>query len=297
MSLDPSNPHQQLDAAIKTRAAVLRVGNCPRQHACDGRGSGAASTRQPRRFHWDLSYVSALAAYPMRANEFLPIWISRYPKRPVHTRFANYAGQKILGSVLMEQPDGHAGEPNATWVVRTKSTASLCTFHPKFMDRPCETLEFDRADAFLREVIAFRPSRAAATEDVVIGEDGKGAPILFNYVGFLSVWVDGRSLQRPISAVEIAPSPAGGGAQDRNRSQLTLALAKLTLQRDEYAARKQAIVAVIARQLVADVNFVDPGCRSVYGEAQTRHSETMIKELLALGVDPGAETRCRRQRR
>ena len=194
----------------------------------------------PADFKWDLSYASALAAHPMRPNEFLPAWIGRYPKRPVHVKLASYAGEKIIGSLLMEQPDGHTGDPYATWVIRTRSTARVCTFHPKFMDRPCESVVPARVDAFLRQVMGFAPSRTRAIEDVVIGKDDKGAPILFNYVGFLSVWVDGRSLQRPISALEIAPLPSAGGAEDPSRGQLALAFAGLTLPPEELAVRKQA---------------------------------------------------------
>ena len=185
----------------------------------------------PADFGWDLSYAAALAAHPVSKDEFLPTWIRLHARRPVHTRFASYAGDPILGTLLIEEPDRHAGDPLATWVVRTRTAASVCTFHAKFMDRPCESVGTGRADAFLRKVMSFEPSRAQTTEDDVIGKDDQGAPIRFSQVGFLSVWVDGRSLQRPISAVEMAPPqppPAStGDTRDPARAQLAKALAEL----------------------------------------------------------------------
>ena len=195
----------------------------------------------PADFGWDLAYTRALAAYPLPANEFLPIWLGRNPTRPVHARFASYAGEPIVGSALIEQPDAHAGDPLALWIIRTKDGASLCEFHPRFKDRPCEAAEPGRVDAFLHEAIDLRPTPAGAAEDIVIGNDAQGRPVVFNHVGFLSVWVDGRTLQRPISAVELLESLPGRGSTDATRSQLTLALARLTLKPAEYAAREQQL--------------------------------------------------------
>lgn len=151
---------------------------------------------------WDLSYQGALRDHPIASNEFMAFWPARYPQRPIHARLAAYDGEPIQASLLLEGPDGHAGYPVAHWYIRTASTAQVCTLYRERADA-CKPLDPARLDAAIGEVMAFQPVRFTPSDKKTIGELG-GKPILLNYHRFLSVYVDGRALQRPVVALELA---------------------------------------------------------------------------------------------
>lgn len=190
---------------------------------------------------WDLSYQTALKNYPIGDNEFMSFWPSRYPKRPIHDKLASYAGDEIEASLLIEQPDGHTGDPSATWFIKTKSSAQACSFHPKHLNEPCKQLDPARTEAFIREVMNFAPLQFAPSNEAKIGDLG-GQPILLNYMGFVSVYVDGRALQRPIAILERSDSAlAMGKAHDEQAGRLSRALAKALLTPQEYQQREMEL--------------------------------------------------------
>lgn len=197
--------------------------------------SGAAHAAQE--LNWDLSYQSALREHPIAENEFMQFWPRGFPKRLIHERLADYTGEPIEASLLIEGPDGHTGDPLATWVIKTRTTAQACTLH-KRVHRPCEQLDPARTSAFIREVMDFKPPHVTLSPSRKI-VDGAGKPILFNYVRFLSVYVEGRTLQRPIAAIELDESelsPEEMKSPDARR--LSNAVAKLTLPPETYQKRQ-----------------------------------------------------------
>ncbi len=147
---------------------------------------------------WDLSYQAALSEHPIGEHEFMSFWPARYPQRPIHDRLAKYRGEPVEASLLIEMPDGHTGDPSATWVIKTHRTAQLCNFHPKALAAPCKQLDPARTEAIMREVMRLKPLASQDSDQNQIGKGEDGVPILMNYMGFLSVYVDGRALQRPI---------------------------------------------------------------------------------------------------
>ena len=187
---------------------------------------------------WDLSYETALRVHPVAENEILRFWPARYPQRPIHERLASYSGEPIEASLLIEGPDGHAGDPVAHWTIKTRTTAQVCTLYKERKDR-CKPLDPARTEAFIREVMDFRPLRITPSDKRKVGEAG-GKPILLNYVRFLSVYSGGRALQRPIAALEL--DDAGLTADEMRHPEagrLSNALARLMLT-DEAIRKRQA---------------------------------------------------------
>lgn len=204
-------------------------------------GPGHAATEVDLK--WDLSYRTALAKHPIASNEFMQYWLADKPLRPIHTKLAEYVGEPIEASLLIERPDGHAGDPDANWFVKTRSGASVCTFHQKFMQTPCERLDPVRAEQFMRAVLHW-PALPPQSGNTLQGKGADGRPILLNYVGFLSVFVDGVALQRPIAASEVNLSATGA---DPQAGRLDDALARLVLS-DADLQKRQGQLDAAARQ-------------------------------------------------
>lgn len=197
--------------------------------------------------NWDLSYESSLMVYPIADNEFMRIWVKRYPKRLIHEKLTEYTGQHIQASLLIERPDGHAGDPQALWFIKTATTAQACAFHPKIMNEPCQSLDPSRTEEFIREVMRFEAMPIRPFGQNSIGEDERdGTPILINYVGFLSIFVEGAVLQRPIALTEMAEA----GAQPESNpdaGRLQRAIARLMLSDAEFK-KDQANLEAQAKQ-------------------------------------------------
>jgi len=153
---------------------------------------------------WDLSYTSALRDHPIADREFMRIWPQQHPQRPIHQKLAQYAGEPIEASMLIEQPDGHTGDSIAQWFIKTHNTAQLCSFHPKRMDEPCRKLDPARVEAAIRDVLHIADPWPPSGDGLVVEKDyfGPGKPMLLNYFGYVSVYVDGVTLQRPIGGDE-----------------------------------------------------------------------------------------------
>jgi ankyrin repeat protein len=187
---------------------------------------------------WDLSYQSALREHPIADNEFMRIWPQRYPARQIHEQLAQYAGEPIEASVLIEKPDSHAGDPQASWFIKTRSSAKVCSYHPK-IKASCAELEPAKVERFAREVLAFRPLPAQTDQKNTIGELEKGKPILVNYLGFISVYVDGKTLQRPLALIESRGLASPSAAREFGR--VDDAMARATMLDADLAARQSKI--------------------------------------------------------
>lgn len=160
---------------------------------------------------WDLSYQAALRDHPIADNEFMRIWPLQHPERPIYKKLAAYQGEPIIASLLVERPDSHAGDAQATWFIVTRNGAQACPFHPKFMKTPCQALDPERVSQAIRQIMLTPdPTPPAGTGGVVDANYfGKSRPLLMNYVGYLSAYIDDKVLQRPISLTELAPTAQG----------------------------------------------------------------------------------------
>ena len=187
---------------------------------------------------WDLSYQAALRQAQLADNEFMRIWPQRYPTRQIHEALASYSGEPIEASVLMERPDGHTSDPHASWFVKTRNRATVCSYHPK-VKTSCLTLEPAKAERLARELMAMAPLPPQREQKNVIGELEAGEPILVNYMGFVSIYVDGKALQRPVALTEWRDMAAPSGAATFGRVEDVLARA--TLSDADYAVRQDKI--------------------------------------------------------
>ena len=198
--------------------------------------SGAGHAASEADFKWDLSYQDALAAHPIASNEFMQTWPrSLSSTRAIKASLAAYTGEPIEAAMLLETPDGHAGDPTAHWIIKTRSGASVCTMHVKVTPADCQPLDPARTVALMRSVSRLS-ALPAQTGNVSDEKGADGRPILLNYLGFLSVYVDGVSLQRPIATIEMVhqdgANPAAGRLQD--------ALAGVMLSSADLQQRKTA---------------------------------------------------------
>ena len=163
--------------------------------------AAAPATDLASSLHWDLTYRGALRDHPMPSNELVALWAAHLDAgRPIDKKLGQYTGAPVEAALLIEKPDGHAGDPVATLYLKTKTTAQVCTVHPKVAER-CDPLDPARTEAFVRAVL-----RMAAPIPVPSGaarvDGGAGRSILLDYSAFLSAYVDGQALQRPVAALE-----------------------------------------------------------------------------------------------
>lgn len=210
---------------------------------------------------WDLSYATALRQHPISPREYMAVWPQQHLQRPIHQRLADYDGEPITASLLIERPDGHTGDPHATWFIRTRSSAKMCSFHPKLASTPCSDVDPAKTDRFIREVMNFRQLPDQASEENKIGNDAG----LLNYMGYVSVYVDGKSLQRPIALSEWVDVGNPQQAASAEAGRLELAAQRLTLSDAEFAAveakrdarmRRAAFVEAVGRGDVNDMQRI-----------------------------------------
>jgi hypothetical protein len=146
---------------------------------------------------WDLSYESAIKQYALADNEFMYRWPKSLAVRPIHEKLSQYQGEEIIASVLIEKPDGHAGDPSAIWFIQTKFDAKFCFFYKKQMNEACNAIDVERFQVFVREVLAF--PRLKPINNQLIDQNTQ-----LNYFGFISIYENGRSTQRPIFIQELS---------------------------------------------------------------------------------------------
>lgn len=172
---------------------------CAALHAATA--APAPATDLASSLHWDLTYQGALRDHPVPPNEFVALWAAHLGAgRPIDKKLGQYAGAPVDAALLIEKPDGHAGDPVATLYLKTKTTAQVCTVHPKVTER-CEPLDPARTEAFVRAVMRMRaPTPVPSPATRVDG--GPGGAILLDYSAILSAYADGQSLQRPVAALE-----------------------------------------------------------------------------------------------
>lgn len=155
---------------------------------------------------WDLSYRSVLTDYAVPQSEFIHTWLKRHPHRLIEDKVKDYSGERITASVLIEMQDMHVGEPLAWWFVQTKTSASICEYHSKFPDGRCLDLPQGAVLRLAKDIRAF-PALAYAdvkSPSFALGEDEKGNPVLGNYAGVVSLYLAGKTIQRPVFLFELS---------------------------------------------------------------------------------------------
>jgi len=168
---------------------------------CAAAAAAAPAADLAPTLHWDLTYRTALRDHPIPANEFIALWAASLPAgRPITATLKQYTGAPVEAALLIEKPDGHAGDPLATWFVKTTTTAQVCTVHPKVGEH-CDPLDPARTEAFVRAVMRMRAPQPVAADEPK-GPSGPNGPILLGYHAMLSAWADGHALQRPVAAIE-----------------------------------------------------------------------------------------------
>jgi hypothetical protein len=178
---------------------------------------------------WDLTYRSALAAFPLADDEFLPGWIKAHPDRPIYQKLAEYSGEPIEASLLIEEPAGGADSGSmAKWLIKTKSSASLCTyFQSSKNSQGCQSLDPVRAEAVIRKVMGMKP--LLIKEGGAVNHLADGKKTVKNYEGFLSIYWNGVSLQRPIHRLENHPDAVSSlDVSDEEAMQLARAMMDLS---------------------------------------------------------------------
>jgi hypothetical protein len=149
---------------------------------------------------WDLTYTSLLHNSGVCPGDLYCDIASTKPQPPVHQHFAEWKGDPIVSSILIELPDGHAAM-FAMWFIRTKDQAYVRTFHPEQPTPDMQTLpteEYDRAFEAMTCWQQDRP-RSAKFSDTPKGD---------GYIGFLNLFKEGRSRQMLLSYRDFFVTPA-----------------------------------------------------------------------------------------
>jgi hypothetical protein len=179
---------------------------------------------------WDLGYKATLRAHPLANRGSVGEWIGAYPVRPIHQRLAEYKGAPIEASLLIEQAGPHTGDPLATWIIATRDGAQVCGFDKRSTGQICGPLDRARAIAIIRDVAAMPdpPPPDLTKEKTKYGD----------YFGLLSVYLDGKAMQRPLRRVEWYDEEAAGSGR-RDKVQLGDVMARAYLSDEELAKRER----------------------------------------------------------
>jgi hypothetical protein len=182
--------------------------------------SAALSTRhafaEADNLKWDLTYQTALDDHPIDGSEWMASWPKWFAKRALTDELAAYSGEQIDASLLIETPNPHAGDPDAIWFFKTKTSAHTCSFSVRVMS-PCKQVDPARTEIFIREVMNYKQVQFTPVKE-------KWNGMLMNYFGFLSAYVDGRTLQRPIATIELFESLAKQSTEAADVARLTRAV-------------------------------------------------------------------------
>lgn len=145
---------------------------------------------------WDLTYMSLLTNRGVCPGDGYCQFAALKPQPPVHKHFAEWQGDQIVSSILIEVPDGHA-DMAAVWLIRTKDQAYWWSFHPHYPNplgrQPLPAQDYDRA---FETMTCWR-------------EDVPPTRSFFNdrgYIGFLSLYKQGRSRQMLLSYKDLVES-------------------------------------------------------------------------------------------
>jgi hypothetical protein len=133
---------------------------------------------------WSLTYEHVLRRSGLCPGDPFCEVVAKKPQPPVAKHVAEWQGDPIISSMLIELPDGHA-EMGASWAVRTKDQAYLWVFHPSqhgtVSKQPIPGPDYDRV---FEAMACWRQD-----EPLNSGFGEKG------YIGFLSLYRGGKSRQ------------------------------------------------------------------------------------------------------
>lgn len=154
---------------------------------------------------WDLTYVPLLRSSGVCPGHPYCEMAAEKPQPPVNKHFADWQGDPIVSSILIELPDGHA-DMEATWLIRTREHAYWWGFHPHRANplgkRPVPAQDYDSAF----EAMACWRQEEPANRSFFDGRDE-------GYVGFLSLYKEGRSRQMLLTTKDLFLSwPEGSEA-------------------------------------------------------------------------------------
>lgn len=158
---------------------------------------------------WDLTYTSLLRNSGVCPGDVYCAILAVKPQPPVHRYFAEWKGDPIISSILFESPEGSAAV-NGSWIIRTKDRAYFFSLHPDpALDGPLSVRpeEYDRAFETLKCWEQYQPSN----QKFYGGHETDG------YIGFLSLYKDGRSRQMLLTTKDILLyHPQDGNYLDRS---------------------------------------------------------------------------------
>lgn len=146
-------------------------------------------------FGWDLTYMSLLVRSGVCPGDLYCEIAPAKPQPPVNKHFAEWQGEPIVSSILIELPDGHA-DMRGLWLVRTTNQAYWWTFHPHHSNptgvQPLPAQHYD---------LVFEAMTCWQQQDPwnrkFFNEEGEG------YVGFLSLYKEGKSRQMLLSSPDL----------------------------------------------------------------------------------------------
>ena len=144
---------------------------------------------------WDLTYDSLLRNAGVCPGELYCEIAAQKPQPPVDKLFAEWQGDPIVSSILIELPDGHA-DMAASWLIRTTKQAFWWKYHPHHSDligmQPLPAQDYDRA---------FETIACCQQDDPTNRRffDGKGD----GYIGFLSLYKEGKSRQMLLTSRDL----------------------------------------------------------------------------------------------
>jgi hypothetical protein len=148
-----------------------------------------ARQNNTRLLGWDLSYASVLKTNNVAQDAWLRKWLGQNYQSPVKKLIAEWKGEPIISSVLIEHPAFHAGEKFTMWFVRTSNSAYYWEF-VEGKPRHYFKKSFDPKlyDNMLEEMVSWQQSKPLSPENTPRG----GVP---GYSGFLSTYKQGESRQ------------------------------------------------------------------------------------------------------
>lgn len=245
--------------------------------------AGGATAVTPAELKWDMSYRVARQSHPISPQEYMQFWPRDDANRPILRAMAAYQGEPIEAALLIERPDLdtletpaglYAAGSSATWIVKTRGTAQLCVLQTKRPNEPCQQLDPQKVETMVRAVLAFRPMPPNPNGDKnQLDEMPDGRPLLINYPGFVSAYIDGVAVQRAIAMPEwIEGHYPAGPPPGPDSGRLQVALARLTLSEVDFAKRQ------------AQFEIDERGPR--FESAVERGDERAMAELLAADTGP-----------
>ena len=175
----------ELTNVNKLFSAADRPCNQPGRPACnDWEKTGTVN----QGLGWDLAYTSLLRNNRVCPGDFYCEVAAVKPQPPVHKQFAEWQGEAIVSSILIELP-GHASMV-ASWLIRTKDEAYLGEFDPDDRtSRGMQRVSTEDYDRVFEAMTCWQQDQPPSPK-FFDGRDAAGG-----YIGFLSLFKEGRSRQ------------------------------------------------------------------------------------------------------